>query len=220
VSSATTPAAHPAPLGPYERLALAALAGLGLLACAVWTWGGVAGVVFGSGWPPGGLGDQVAVLGRLPHHLADPAQAWPRPRRAGLPGPAGFYAALVLLLAAAIAVGLAGLRALKWARAVFAGDASRAAKWASSADVRELAVRSAQPGRVTLGRVTGRLVAAEPLQSAIALAPTQSRKTSGLAVPAILEWPGPVRASRPTSSATRWVFAASSGKRRSSIPWP
>jgi type IV secretion system protein VirD4 len=58
--------------------------------------------------------------------------------------------------------------------------------------MRGLAVRGSRPGRVTLGRVGGRLVAAEPLRSAIALAPTQSRKTSGLAVPAILEWPGPV----------------------------
>ncbi len=45
-----------------------------------------------------------------------------------------------------------------------------------------------------LGRVGGRLAAAEPLQSVIVLGPAQSQKTSGLAVPAVLEWNGPVLA--------------------------
>jgi type IV secretion system protein VirD4 len=55
-------------------------------------------------------------------------------------------------------------------------------------------VRAPTPWRVTLGRVNGRLVAAEPLQSVIALGPTQSQKTSGLTIPAVLEWDGPVLA--------------------------
>jgi type IV secretion system protein VirD4 len=38
-------------------------------------------------------------------------------------------------------------------------------------------------------------VAAEPAQSVIVFGPTQSHKTSGLAIPAILEWEGPVIAS-------------------------
>jgi type IV secretion system protein VirD4 len=42
--------------------------------------------------------------------------------------------------------------------------------------------------------VNGRLVAAEPLQSVIALGPPQSQKTSGLTIPAVLEWDGPVLA--------------------------
>ena len=46
-----------------------------------------------------------------------------------------------------------------------------------------------------LGLVGGRLVAAERAQSVIVFGPTQSHKTSGLAVPAILEWEGPVVAS-------------------------
>ncbi len=35
-------------------------------------------------------------------------------------------------------------------------------------------------------------MAAEPAQSVIVFGPTQSHKTSGFAVPAILEWEGPV----------------------------
>jgi type IV secretion system protein VirD4 len=43
-----------------------------------------------------------------------------------------------------------------------------------------------------LGRVGRRLVAAETGQSVIVFGPSQSRKTTGLAVPAILGWEGPV----------------------------
>lgn len=47
-------------------------------------------------------------------------------------------------------------------------------------------------GRLVLGRAGKRLLAAEPRQSVIVFGPTQSRKTSGFAVPSILEWEGPV----------------------------
>src|ERR671917_187198 len=59
---------------------------------------------------------------------------------------------------------------------------------------RELYVKGPTPWRVALGRVNGRLVAAQPLQAVIALGPTQSQKSSGLTIPAILEWDGPVLA--------------------------
>ena len=43
-----------------------------------------------------------------------------------------------------------------------------------------------------LGWAGKRLLATEPRQSVIVFGPTQSRKTSGFAVPSILEWEGPV----------------------------
>ena len=48
------------------------------------------------------------------------------------------------------------------------------------------------PGRLALGRVGRQTVASERAQSVIVFGPTQSHKTSGLAVPAILGWEGPV----------------------------
>jgi type IV secretion system protein VirD4 len=51
---------------------------------------------------------------------------------------------------------------------------------------------AALSGRLVLGWSGKRLLAAEPRQSVIVFGPTQSRKTSGFAVPAILEWEGPV----------------------------
>ena len=43
-----------------------------------------------------------------------------------------------------------------------------------------------------LGRTGRKLVATERAQSVVVFGPTQSHKTSGLAVPAILGWEGPV----------------------------
>ena len=48
--------------------------------------------------------------------------------------------------------------------------------------------------RLILGRVGSKLIAAEERQSVIVLGPTQSMKTTGFAIPAILEWEGPVLA--------------------------
>ncbi len=67
-----------------------------------------------------------------------------------------------------------------------------AASWASWWELRVLRARRPANGRLTLGRQGGTLICAEPLGSAIVLAPTQSQKTTGLAIPALLEWRGPV----------------------------
>ncbi|HWE70514.1 MAG TPA: type IV secretory system conjugative DNA transfer family protein, partial [Acidimicrobiales bacterium] len=78
------------------------------------------------------------------------------------------------------------------------------ARWARPGDLRSLTERGrgttgskpghppAPAGRLVLGWSGKRLLAAEPRQSVIVFGPTQSRKTSGFAVPAILEWGGPV----------------------------
>ncbi|HLX88118.1 MAG TPA: type IV secretory system conjugative DNA transfer family protein, partial [Acidimicrobiales bacterium] len=70
--------------------------------------------------------------------------------------------------------------------------AGSGARWATRADLRPLAVRGPVPGRVALGRSRQRLVAAERGHSVLVVGPTQSGKTSGLAIPAMLEWEGPV----------------------------
>ena len=73
-----------------------------------------------------------------------------------------------------------------------------AARWARPADLRSLMVKgtggspAAPPGRLVLGVVGKRVISAEPRQSVIVFGPSQSRKTSGFAVPAILGWEGPV----------------------------
>ena len=77
------------------------------------------------------------------------------------------------------------------------------ARWAARRDLGALVVARPTPGRVTLGRSGRRLVAAEAGHSVLVVGPTQSRKTSGFAVPAILEWQGPVLAASVKSDLAR-----------------
>lgn len=69
---------------------------------------------------------------------------------------------------------------------------SSGARWARRHDLRPLAVRGPGAGRLVVGRAAGVLVAVEHRHSLLVVGPTQSGKTSGLAIPAILEWEGPV----------------------------
>lgn len=66
------------------------------------------------------------------------------------------------------------------------------ARWARPGELGSLCVRSSERGRVVLGRAGRSLLACERNQSVVVVGPTQSQKTSGIAVPAILEWDGPV----------------------------
>ncbi|MGA8679174.1 MAG: type IV secretory system conjugative DNA transfer family protein, partial [Acidimicrobiales bacterium] len=69
---------------------------------------------------------------------------------------------------------------------------------------------AAPPGdRIVLGAQGRRLLAAEANQSVLLVGPTQSGKTSGLAIPAIAEWAGPVVATSVKSDLVR----ATIGKR-------
>ena len=72
---------------------------------------------------------------------------------------------------------------------------------------------ASQPRRLTLGRIDGHLIAAEPRESVIVIGPTQSGKTTGFAIPAILEWQGPVLATSIKSDLLNDTYAA-----RSTIP--
>jgi type IV secretion system protein VirD4 len=67
------------------------------------------------------------------------------------------------------------------------------ARWASKRDLRALRVKGAEPGRLILGRHGRHLIAAEERASVVVVGPsTVSLKTTGFAIPAVLEWQGPV----------------------------
>ena len=71
------------------------------------------------------------------------------------------------------------------------------ARWARRADLRPLVCRERPRGRLVIGEEAGRalgrrILAAEPAQSIAVVGPTQSGKTTAVAVPAILGWDGPV----------------------------
>ena len=211
--------------GVSDTVILVVLGGAVVAAGLVWVWGGIAGVVFGDGWPHMQPAALVDVLTRLPGHLPDPASAWPRGTRAGLPGPVGFYAALALVAlgggAATVLVSRLAGRTRGSVRRHAVG-----ARWASGGDLRVLhrrgeggasctgaagggvshregegrrvAHRRDGPGagcRLALGRSRGRLLHAEQRHALVAFGPPQSGKSAGLAIPALLEWEGPAVAS-------------------------
>jgi type IV secretion system protein VirD4 len=199
------PPAVPDTLTPGDQLLAA---GLGVGAAAgglVWATGQLAGLVFGHTWLHLDPADVAGVLGQLPHQLSDPAMAWPAPAREVLPGPAGMYGAFTATTAAGAGAGGGAMRL--WQRAGLGNPtapgarvkrpAAGSATWASPRELRPLRVRRPQPGRVILGRTSGlggRLLAGEDCHSVLVFGPPDSFKTTGLVIPAILEWAGPVLA--------------------------
>ncbi len=89
----------------------------------------------------------------------------------------------------------------------------RGARWARRCDLRPLLLDRGAPhhGRLGLGSVPGLfrpvLVGAERAQSVVVVGPTQSGKTTSLAVPAILDWEGPVVAASVKSNLLRHTQA-------------
>jgi type IV secretion system protein VirD4 len=191
--------------GPLDQMLLIAIAVLLGATFMLWLTGQVAGFVNSGHWPKVSLPEMGVVVTKVPRHPLDPAAAWPKGARHLLPGPVLFWATFMILLAILAAAWVYLSAALRSARRRIGrsivverqtapADQVGPAGWARPQLFRELYVRAPTPWRITLGRVNGRLVAAEPLQSVIALGPTQSQKTSGLVIPAILEWDGPVLA--------------------------
>ena len=187
---------------------LGVLAGGSLLVMAT---GAVAGALFGAGAPELALADASEVLLALPGTLADPRQAWPVEARSVLPGQTGFLVsfALVLLLAGvAVVAGLLAVSRVKQGRgrrdsAVAPPGRGRrgpttrkrlgpeSTAFATKRDTDDLVVAGAEQGRVILGHCYGRLIATEREHSVLVVGATRSGKTTGYAIPALLDWDGP-----------------------------
>jgi type IV secretion system protein VirD4 len=179
------------PAGPSELVMLVAISSALALAVLVWLWGGLAGSMFGGGWPAVSGGQLPRILARLPERLSDPSLAWPGAVRADLPGPSGFYASLLLL-----ATGI-GLLASLLVHTVRRNRAAPGARWARRVELRALSGRPLKRhgGRLLLGSHGRRLLRGQHRHALVAFGPPQSGKSSGLAIPALLEWDGPAVAS-------------------------
>ena len=178
----------------------------------VWFAGGVSALLTSGHRLEVSATQMAKVLFRLAADPGEPASAWPRSVRRFAAPASVFYPVLVVL---GVAAGALALTALKILRA-HDGAESRRTGWATKRDLASLIVRSAMRGRLVIGRSGGRLVAAEERQSLIVLGPTQSMKTSGLAIPAILEWDGPVIATSVKTDLLRNTIAA---RRRRGPVW-
>jgi type IV secretion system protein VirD4 len=170
---------------------LAAIGSVATAAAAVWLWGGLAGALFGTGWPHMRLDQLLGIVIRLPTRLPDPAAAWPASARRLLPGAGGFYAALAMLAGAGGGLALAGGRI---GGRLGGGDGARWARTSELHPLRSLG-RWRRTGRLVLGRHGGRLLYAEHRHALVAFGPPQSGKSAGIAIPALLDWNGSAVAS-------------------------
>jgi len=140
-----------------------------------------------------GLADAAAALWRLPSTLDHPAAAWGPEHQRSLPGPSAYYLSLagVVVGAATLALLLArGWGAVTKRHQPLGIEPN--AGLATPGDLRQLQVRRPRNGRLILGRVAGRLVATETQVSLAVVGPTGCGKSAGFAIPALLEWEGPV----------------------------
>lgn len=181
---------HELELSPLELLG-AAFVALGLVVTGlVWTTVQLLARVTGGAWPDLGLAEAAGTAFRLFADPGQPTSALPERLAAVVPGAWAFWSVFAVVLTLPLgAVG--GLAA--WRRRRRAEEEPRWSRWATVRDLRPLAVRRPEAGRLTIGVGPRRkLLACEPGHSLLVLGPTQSGKTSGLAIPAILEWNGPV----------------------------
>jgi type IV secretion system protein VirD4 len=170
----------------WEQVLLAGTVVVAALGALVLATGHTSALVFKGGWPNYAGMDVPGVLWRFLEDPLDPADAWePVNRGAAIPGAAAWWSTGVALSAMAAIPVVALLRS-----ADQRGSAS--GRWARWWELRRLWIRRGRRGRLVVGTSGGRKVAVESRHSLLVFGPTQSRKTTALAIPAILEWPGPV----------------------------
>ena len=84
-----SPSSRPGGSPTDDAAALALIGGLTAVIAGVWVWGGLAGLLFGDGWPRESIGAAVFTTLAVPGHLGNPADAWPPNARPLLPGALG-----------------------------------------------------------------------------------------------------------------------------------
>ena len=201
-----------AALSPIE-LIVAYTMGL-LLGSTGWMWATaqLSSFTLGHGWLPLRLGETTPATIGIWQDPGSPAAAFPTGVQGQVADPLLFWSTAAVLLAVVMSP------VVWWVvRRAGGAEEERGARWAGVGDLRPLVVPRPIPGRLTLGEGPGRrLLAAEAGHSLLVLGPTQSGKTSGLAIPAILEWPGPVVATSVKGDLLRDTVAA---RRRRGDVW-
>lgn len=167
---------------------LAVVAAIALSACLlVWGAGQISALVWNHTTLPASPAESPMVLWRLVRDPAQPAQAWLAASAELVPGPVPYYTTLSLLVAL-VGAGSAYVYRILADRM---DTDETAARWAKPRDLKPLIIRRPQPGRLTLGTVGRRLVATEAQHSVAVIGPAGTGKTTGFAIPALLEWDGP-----------------------------
>ncbi|MEX2652078.1 MAG: type IV secretory system conjugative DNA transfer family protein [Acidimicrobiia bacterium] len=180
---------YPTPANPDGEKVLTIVTAVVVGACMlVWAAGQVAARLWNGNWIPAPLSESPLIVWRLVTDPAHPLEAWPPFAAHLLPGPVPYYGTLTFLTVVLLAAGVAGY---DWHH--HRNDPGKgSARWAKARDLKPLLVGQPEPGRLTLGTVHRRLVATEAQHSVAVIGPAGTGKTTGFAIPALLEWDGPV----------------------------
>lgn len=129
---------------------------------------------------------------------ASPAQAYPERVRGQMPDGLSWWLVLLVPLGVVVGGGAVALASLDvvvarrvLGRRPYDLRGSRPREWARPRDVKALQIARRSGRRMTLGRLDGRLLAADPEAMALLCAPPRSGKTTGFIVPWLLEHDGP-----------------------------
>ena len=163
---------------------------VGLVPLAV---GHLAAMIAHGGWPAYRLADAPGILGRLLVNVGDPGQAWePVNTGAEVPGALAWWGTFLFVVAVAGLVGLLVWSARRPAPAAPMSARSAASRWADRRQERELWAHKGDAHRLVLGVADGHRLTVRDRHSLLVVGPAHTGKTSGLTVPAIVEWEGPV----------------------------
>ncbi|HVM06929.1 MAG TPA: type IV secretory system conjugative DNA transfer family protein [Acidimicrobiales bacterium] len=197
---------------PLEDLAIGALLVFAAASACTWATAAAIGLLLGARVPS--FTDAAVALTRLPHTIGDPGHAWPHPFSAG---PVTYWITQVVVIGA-VAASVAAI--VEWRRRPKGRRGSLGMAVGVGVGrgphLRSLAVAEPTAGRVTIGTVGRRLVAAEPGVSALVVGPTGCGKTAGFAIPNLREWRGPVIA---TSVKTDLLAATIDARRAIGRVW-
>lgn len=148
--------------------------------------GHVSALVFDGAFPRYPLAEVPGILQRLFENLGDPGAAWEPVNRGGdPPGPVAWWATM---LALAVPIGLGGWNLYER----FGKSDDERKDFATWKDIKHLrgSRRSDEP-QVAVGSAGRRQIVVHDRHSLLVVGPAHSGKTSGVVIPALLEWQGP-----------------------------
>ncbi len=162
-------------------------------AAIVWLTAGVASFISGHGVhdvPPSGA---IRLLFRVAADPGSPSSAFPPRLHGDIPSELVFWLVAGVVVAAATGLGHGASHVVRHRRrrSTTRMETLRPG-WARAQDLVPILVARPSRGRLVVGRFGRSLVATEAGHSLLVVGPTQSGKTTGLAIPAILDWDGPV----------------------------
>lgn len=187
---------------PVASLLFAGVAIVGAVALLNWLSAQAAWIAVTGHSLPRPITDSLRALAALWRHAREPARAWTLSTTTTTdrgPGALVYYLFAAIVMLGSVFATLSArifVRRIANLNGVMSAARKDGARWATRTDTRVLRTRSRRGRpRLALGRLGGLylkpLVATEARHSVLVLGPTQSGKTSGLAIPALLEWDGP-----------------------------